>query len=537
MNGDSGELTKTGLVWDRLSPTSRRKFIRTAVRLGIGAVAAPVLVEALAACGQLGIGGSGSGKTLTWSRGDDLRSQDPQANTGLMEGTIAAVLYDGLVDTDPNGKIIPSLATEWSMAADGLSYTFKLRPGVKFHDGSDLNADAVVWSFNRLMSDPSFAAASPFRGFLKQTVAIDSMNVRFDLLKPNPGLITSFTTSIVSPAAKQKFGDQFFKQIGGTGPFKFKSYTPNDRWVGEANRDYWQKGVVKLDQYVFRSIQEEATRIAAIQTGELDVIDNLSGDRAVQLSQDPNIQVVRSPGTTNIEVTFNVRRDPLKNKDARWAVAYAIDRTNIVQNITKSGKVVGASIPPSSPGYSQDLWSKITPYDMAKAKELFASAGLKPGTPLSFKMNPAWFPKLKETGEYMAAQLNELGFKTTLQFLEPAAYTDARKSGDFDLCIQEIGRAFNPGPNFTTIFVDQALGNFYKEVNPNIVTMITSASTELDPTKRDDAFKQIDSVIAADLPEFPLYQRELIWAVRKRVQGFQGRVGGDTRVQLCDVST
>lgn len=173
---------------------------------------------------------------------------------------------------------------------------------------------------------------------------------------------------------------------------------------------------------------------------------------------------------------------------------------------------------------------------MTKAKQLFARAGLQPGTPLSFKMNPAWFPKLKETGEYMVAQLNELGFKTTLQFLEPAAYTDARKSGEFDLCIQEIARAFNPGPNLTTIFIDQALGNFYKDVNPTIVTMITVASAELDATKRDDAFKKIDALIADDLPEFPLYQRELIWGVRKRVQNFEGRVGGDTRVQFCDVT-
>jgi peptide/nickel transport system substrate-binding protein len=536
MSAENRDRRQTVLVWDRMPATSRRRFMRTAMRLGLGAVAAPALVEALAACGQLGVGNSTSTKTLTWSRGDDLRSQDPQANTGLMEGTIAAVLYDGLVDTDPKGAIIPALATEWSMAADGLSYVFKLRPGVKFHDGSDFNADAVVWSFTRLMSDPAFAASSPFVGFLKQTVAVDLMSVRFDLQKPNPGLITSFTTPILSAAAKQKFGDQFFKQVGGTGPFKFKSYTPNDRWVGDANREYWQAGAVKLDQYVFRSIQEEATRIAAIQTGELDVIDNLSGDQAEQLAKDPNIQVIRSPGSTNIEVTFNVRRDPFKNKDARWAAASAIDRANIVQNLTKSGTVVGASIPPSTPGYSQELWTKISPYDMARAKQLFASAGLQPGTPLSFKMNPAWFPKLKETGEYIAAQLNELGFKTTLQFLEPAAYTDARKSGEFDMCIQEVGRAFNPGPNFTTIFIDQALGNFYKDVNPNIATMITAASAELDATKRDDAYKKIDALIADDLPEFPLYQRELIWGVRKRVQNFQGRVGGDTRVQACDVS-
>ena len=524
------------LVWNRLSPSSRRGFMRMAMRVGVSAVAVPVLVEALSACGQLGVGGTGSRKTLTWSRGDDLRTQDPQQISGLMEGTIAGVLYDPLVDTDPAGKLINVLATDWSMAPDGLSYTFKLRSGIKFHDGSDFNADAVVFTFDRLLSNPTFQHASAFKGVLKKTVAVDSMTVRFDLATPNPGLINSFTEPILSPAAKQKYGDEFYKQIGGTGPFKYKSWAPNDRWIGDANKDYWKKDFVKLDQYVFRSISEEATRIAALQSGELDVIDNLSGDQADQLGKDPNLQIVHSSGTSNIEVTFNVRRDPFKNKDARWAVTYAIDRENIVKNITKSGKVVGASIPPGTPGYSEALWTKLTPYDMNKAREMFTTAGLKAGTPLSFKMNPAWFPKLKETGEYMAAQLNELGFKVTLQFLEPGAYTDARKSGDFDMVIQEIGRAANPGPNFKIIIGDSAFGNFYKEVNPGIVTMINDANAELDAKKRDAAYGKIDALLAADIPEYPLYQREIIWGIRKRVTGFVGRVGGDTRVQQCDVT-
>ncbi len=529
--------SQRGLVWDRLDPASRRQFIRGALRLGLGAIAAPALVEALSACGQLGIGGGATLKTLTWSRGDDLRTQDPQAISGLMEGTIARVLYDPLVDTDAKGNLVNVLATDWSMAPDGMSYTFKLRSGVKFHDGSDFNADAVVFTFDRLLSNPTFQHASAFKGVLQKTVKVDPLTVRFELAKPDPGLINSFGEPILSPAAKQKYGDEFYKQIGGTGPFKFKSWTQNERWIGEANKEYWLKGFVKLDQYVFRSIREEATRIAALQNGEVDVIDNLSGDQADELGKDSNIQIVRSPGTSNIEITFNVRRDPFKNKDARWAVAYAIDRTNIVKNITKSGTVVGASIPPNTPGHSPELWAKLTPYDMGKAKELFAKAGLKAGTPISFKMNPAWFPKLKETGEYITAQLNELGFKVTLQFLEPGAYTDARKSGDFDLAIQEIGRAFNPGPNLKIIIGDSAFGNFYKEVNPDILKLIDAANTELDPKKRDEAYRKIDALLADDLPEFPLYQREIIWGVRKRVQGFEGRVGGDTRVQQCDVTS
>jgi peptide/nickel transport system substrate-binding protein len=294
--------------------------------------------------------------------------------------------------------------------------------------------------------------------------------------------------------------------------------------------------MVKLDQVIFRPIREDATRFAALQSGEVDVIDGLSGDEADQLSKDPNIQVVRSPGTSLLAITFNLRKDPFKNKDARYAVSHAIDRENIVKNITKLGKNVGATIPPGTVGYDEKLFNSPIPYDMSRAKELFQKAGLQPGTKISFKMNPAWFPRLKETGEYIANQLRTLGFDPNLQFLEPGAYTEARKSGEFDLAIQEVGRAQNPGPNYQIIIGESAFGNFYKEINPQIVPMIQAATSEIDPAKRDAAYKAIQKAIYDDNVEFPIYFRELIWGVRKRVTGFQGRVGGDTRVYYCGVT-
>jgi peptide/nickel transport system substrate-binding protein len=519
------------LVWNRLGPMSRRSLAIRAAKLGLGALAAPALAQALAACAP-----AAGGKKLTWSRGDDLRTQDPQQISGLMEGTINRVLYDGLIDTDHEGKLVNALATDWSMAPDGMSYTFKLRPGVKFHDGSELDANAVKFTYDRLLANPTFQMASAFKGFLKSTNVVDKSTVRFDMEKPNPGLITSFGLPIMSPAAEQKHGAEFYKQVGGSGPFKFKSWTPNQQWVGDANREYWVKDMVKLDQYVFRPIPEESTRIAALQSGEVDLIDGLSGDQAEQLGKEANLQVVRSPGSSVIAITFNVRKEPFKSREARFAVAHAVDRDNIVKNIQKLGKNVGGTIPPGTPGYDEKIFNSPVPFDMNKAKELATQAGIQPGTKISFKLNPAWFPRLKETAEYVANQLRPLGFEVSMQFLEPGAYTEARKSGDFDICMQEVGRAFNPGPNLQILLVDSAFGNFYKEINPNIVKMIGDANSALDPAKREQGYKAIQQVLYEDLPELVLYQRELIWGVRKNVKGFVGRVGGDTRTYYCDVT-
>jgi peptide/nickel transport system substrate-binding protein len=531
---DAAHERRGALISDRLGPSTRRQFIGKAMRLGLGAAAAPALAEALIGCARLG---GSSQKTLTWSRGDDLRTQDPQQISGLMEGTIARILYDPLMDVDAKGYQVKVLATDYSMAPDGTSYTFKLQPKVKFHDGSDFNADAVVFTFDRLLSNPTFQHASSFKGVLKGVTAVDPLTVRFDLEAPNPGLITSFGEPILGPASAKKYGADFYKYGIGTGPFKYNSWTQNQRWIGDANKDYWVKGMVKLDQIIFRSIPEDATRIAALQSGEVDVIDSLSGDQAAQLAQDPNLSIVRSPGTNELAITFNMRKAPFKNKDARWAVAYAIDKENIVKNIVKAGQPAGASIPPGTIGYDDALFKKVIPYDLSKAKESLAKAQVQPGTKISFKLNPAWFAKIKEACEYVGNQLQQLGFNVDMQFLEPGAYTQARKSGDFDLCIQEIGRAQNPDPNLTILYVDEAFGNFYKEINPNIVKMIESARSELDQQKRDAAYRQIQQVLADDLPELILYQEEFIWGVRKRVTGFEGRTGGDTRVYACDVTS
>lgn len=522
------------LVWDRMGPISRRRMAIRAAKLGLGALAAPALAQALTACSTLA--GGGGGKKLTWSRGDDLRTQDPQQISGLMEGTINRVLYDGLIDTDHEAKLVNNLATDWQMAPDGMSYTFKLRTGVKFHDGSEVDANAVKFTYDRLLANPTFQMLGPFKGFLKSTTVVDKSTVRFEMEKPNPGLITSFGLPIMSSEAEKKHGAEFYKHIGGSGPFKYKSWTPNQQWVGDANKEYWVKDLVKLDQYVFRPIPEEATRIAALQSGEVDLIDGLSGDQAEALAKDANLQIIRSPASSVIAITFNVRKDPFKSRDARFAVAHAVDRDNIVKNIQKLGKNVGSTIPPGTLGYDERMYNTPVPFDMAKAKELAQKAGIAPGTKISFKMNPAWFPRLKETGEYVANQLRGIGMDPQMQFLEPGAYTEARKSGDFDICIQEVGRAVNPGPNFSILLVDSAFGNFYKEINPGIVKMISDANSALAQQQRDAGYKAIQAVLYEDLPELVLYQRELIWGVRKKVKGFVGRVGGDTRTWYCDVS-
>src|SRR5690349_10636851 len=210
------------------SPTrlSRRDFFKTGAAATSLAVSGPALFSFMNA---KAVGAQGE-KSLTWARGDDLRTQDPQEISGLMEGTINRLLYDPLIDTDENLQLVPALATEWAMAEDGLSYTFKLRKGVTFHDGTPFDANSVKFTFDRLLTNPQLQHAALWLDSLQETRIDDPLTVTFVLKAPNPGLLTAFPAeSILAANAVEKYGDTFFEKGIGTGPFTYVEWKKNQQ--------------------------------------------------------------------------------------------------------------------------------------------------------------------------------------------------------------------------------------------------------------------------------------------------------------------
>lgn len=512
--------------------STRRDLLRRSAATAAVVVSGPALFNFMAANA---VGAQGE-KTLTWARGDDLRTQDPQEISGLMEGTIARLVYDPLIDTDENLQVVPALATEWQMADDGLSYTFTLRDGVVFHDGTPFSAESVKFTYDRLLQNPQLQHAAIWLESLSEVRIDDPLTVTFLLTAPNPGLITSFPAeSILAHNAIDQYGESFFEQSIGTGPFKYVEWSKNQRWVGEANTEYWNPGVVKLSQVTFRPITEEATRIAALRAGEVDLIDSLSGDQAEELGRQDGIQIARIPSTDTIHLTFNFTRPPFDNRDARWAVAHAIDVQTIVNDILMAGQAIAAPIPEGTVGYDAELVAAIPEFNPERSRALLAEAGIAEGTRIEFKLNPAWFAKLDQVAEFVAEQLRAVGFDVELQFLEPGAYTEARQSHSFDLAVQQGNKGLNPDPNYTVLVVYGTFGLAYADERPDVVEMIEQARSELDDQARDELYRQIQREMYDDMAEFILYRQEYIWAVRDRVIGFTPRPDWQTRVFALDV--
>ena len=507
---------------------SRRRFLQAT---GVG-LSLPILSQLLVGCQAIGpaSGGSAGSAAMTeivWSRGDDLRTQDPQLIAGRMEGEINRCIYDQLFDVAPDGTQIPWVGTEWSSNPEGTVWTAKMREGAKFHDGSPLTSADVKFTYERLLANPDFQHTTAFKDLLTGVDTPDEYTAVFNCAKPAPLFNLLMTEHILSKKSAEENGENFWEKAIGSGPYRHLEYVKGEYWLGERYDEYWQPELAKVQRLRYRPISEEATRVAALRSGEVDIIATVSGELAEELAKDENIAIYRRPSLDHLYLLTQQNRPPFNNPDARLAVNYAIDREALVKNIVKAGQLVGGHIPQGTLGYDESL--TFMPYDPDEARRLLAKAGVAPGTKIEVKAHPFWFAKGKEVMEYVAGALQEIGFEVDLQFLEPGAYTEARKSGSYDLALQQGGKANNPCNQYKTFYINDTYGSGFGPQNPAFQELINQVCVEVDGAKADELYKQIQKQIYDQSVEIQLYRQENIWAVRKRVTGFEAYSPDTTR--------
>jgi ABC-type transport system substrate-binding protein len=504
-------------------PVTRRRFLQAA---GVG-ISLPFLSQLMAACQMVAPGSTTQLSEIIWSRGDDLRTQDPQLIGGRMEGEINRCIYDQLFDVAPDGSQINWLATEYSSNPEGTVWTVKMHEGATFHDGSPLTSEDVKFTFERLLANPEFQHSTAFVDLLASVDAPDAATVVFNCSKPAPLFNLILGEHILSKKSFEEHGENFWEQAIGSGPYRHLEYVKGEYWLGERNENYWKPDLAKVDQLRYRPISEEATRVAALRSGEVDIIANVSGELAAELAQDENIAIYRRPSLDHLYLLTQTNRPPFDKPEARMAVNYAIDREALVNNIVKAGQVVGGHIPEGTVGYDASL--EPIPYDPDEARRLLDQAGVAPGTRIEVKAHPFWFAKGQEVMEYVAGALQDIGFEVDLQFLEPGAYTEARQSGSYDLALQQGGKQNNPCNQYKTFYINDTYGSGYGPGHPEFQQLIDQACVAVDPEEADTLYKQIQKQVYDESVEIQLYRQENIWAVRQRVSGFEAYSPDTTR--------
>ncbi|MDX5595456.1 ABC transporter substrate-binding protein [Pseudovibrio sp. SPO723] len=312
------------------------------------------------------------------------KSLDPHAVTAVNDFRILVNLYDGLVRyKDGTLEVEPSLAESWMISGDGKTYTFKLREGVKFHDGSDFNAEAVKFNFDRMLKeDHPYHDTGPFPlsfffSTVEEVIAEDPTTVTFKLSAPYAPFLSNLaypTGLIVSPDAVKQHGKDFGRNPSGTGAYKFGEWDANAKMVAVKNEAYWD-GAPDLEAVIYRPITDANTRIAEMLSGGLDVMVEVPPDSLQQFKQDENFKVLEQAGPHVWFLILNTREAPFDNKAARQAANYAINKTALVDNILQGTAEVAAGPTPPAFAWAYNETLEPYPYDPEKAKALLAEAG------------------------------------------------------------------------------------------------------------------------------------------------------------------
>ncbi|MGD9511172.1 MAG: ABC transporter substrate-binding protein [Geminicoccaceae bacterium] len=315
---------------------------------------------------------------------DDVSTLDPAIGYDWQNWSIIKSLFDGLMDYKPGTMdLVPDLAESYEITPDGLTYTFKLRPGVRFHNGRELVAEDIKYSIERVLDPATQSPGAGFFGSIASIEAPDPQTVVFRLNRPDATFLHVMAINFAHAVPKEeveKYGADFGKHPVGTGAFKLADWTLGQQLVLERNPDYFKAGIPHLDRITFEVGQEPLVALLRLQRGEVDILgDGIPPAKFVEVMQSPDWKdnVVEGGQLHTGYVTMNVNVPPFDKQEVRQAVNHAINKDRVVKLINNRAVPANQPLPPSMPGYAKDYQGYA--YDPAKAKELLQSAGLPDG--------------------------------------------------------------------------------------------------------------------------------------------------------------
>jgi peptide/nickel transport system substrate-binding protein len=504
---------------------------------------------ALAAAGPLtgcpdaknaGTGGTGTGEpaaatgTLIFGRGSDSVTLDPPL---AQDGESVAVIdnvFDSLVRySDDATKIEPCLAEKWERSADGKTWTFELAKNVKFHDGSPFDAEAVVFTFERLLKDDhpfhnkDFVNVELFKPVTK-VEAKGPHTVVFTLSRPVAaflGNLTIYTARIVPPAALKKLGAAgFAEKPVGTGAFSFKSWQRDQKIVLEANKDYFL-GRPLVDQVVLVAIKENATRMNMLKAGKLHIMDGVSPVIAGEVEQDKDLTLLRQTGMNVGYLAFNCEKKPFDDPKVRRALALAVDPARIVAtNFQGMGTVARNPMPPFI-----FAWDGSAPEPAARkdeAKKLLAEAGVKDlRVELLHMSTPRpYLPEPKQTALVVQDDLKQIGVEVTLATMDWGQYLVKTREGHFEACLMGWTGDTSDADNFLYVLLGKdniGSTNVARFQDASYNDLCLAAQSELDEAKRKQLYLDAQKLVRDVRPMVPLVHADGLAACRKNVKNMK----------------
>jgi len=477
---------------------------------------------------------------LVVAEGVEIGQLDPHRARSMQDLGFGNAVFDALFRRQEGGEISPGLALSYKLI-DDKTWTFKLRKGVRFHNGDFFTARDVKFSFDRMLNP---ATNNPFLSLyltIDKTTIVDDETVTVTTKKPDPLLLKRLclTAWIIPSSYIEKQGiEEFLKKPIGTGPFKFVRWVKNDNLTLEAYKDYWE-GSPKLNRVIIKSIPEASSRMAALETGMADIVTNIPPFMIPQLRNRSDIKIESVLSGRIMLVNLNTREDgqaALKNLKVRQALNYAIDKNLIIEKLLVGSAVERATIL-TNYHFGFDPNVKPYPFDPAKAKKLLAEAGYPDGFNLDFVTPTGRYPMDKEVSEAICGMLNKVGIKTDLRVMEFGNYVKAFLSREFKgAYLVGWGNMLDDADGtYSNWWIEEAPLYIYKTpLAGQVDKMIKEAVTEMNKEKRKKIYSEIQKMTLEDAPMIFLYQLKDNYGARDRVRGFKAR--DDERIDYYKIS-
>jgi peptide/nickel transport system substrate-binding protein len=441
--------------------------------------------------------------------------------------TTAWHMYDSLVWMDDDGMIVPALAEKWEVSADGAEYTFTLRQDVTFHNGEPFNADAVVFSWERA-KDGNFEYSNMWQA-ATSVAKIDDYTVKITTDGPDALFMTNLADNwaIIPPKYFQEVGQKGFEDHPvGTGPFVFVEWVKDDHITMTANPNYWREGSPKIETLSFRPIPESATRVAAIQTGEVDIVTRLSSEEAKTLLGVPNVTIIKYPVERVFYIAFNNlttgKDQPTMDAKVRLAMNHAVDIQAIVDSLFDGfAKPSIGFVATGELGYDN---ASPLGYDPDKAKALLAEAGYANGFEMNMACPSGAYTHFEEVCQAVANYLGEVGITVNLEFMESGHYWDLEAAKELPPLFGDswsatgleayrrlIGALGGEGSSYSAWW-DEKIGQALDEIKSTV-----------DQEKRAKLYGDLQIYMRENPPFIYLYEPYTFEAINTRVQNYKPR--------------
>ncbi len=429
---------------------------------------------------------------------------DPQETTNHRSRQVDVNIYESLLKQADDGSMEGLLAETWERSDDGLTYTFHLRDGVKFHNGEELKASDVVFSFERGMES---SYVQQFFPNVESVEAPDDMTVVVTLSAPVSFFETLMAlpqTAIVSQKAVEEAGEDFGRAPVGTGPYQFDNWVSGSSITLKAFPDYWQ-GEAAIKNCEYRIITDSTTGIIALQNGEVDFFYELAATEKQTCDDDPNLNYEEGAGTSYEHVIINNENEKLKDVNLRRALAYATDKESIITVATNgSGVLAESQVSPDMELYCADV--KGYPFDIEAAKECMAESAYPDGVTLTLQVNSGY---REDIAQILQANYAEIGVTLEIKVLEFNTVTSNLMNGDYELAL--IGRNLhmtNPilgiDNNFNSAYVGVD-GNYQRYANPEVDEWLGELYAEPDESRQQELMENVLTALHDDVANIPLY--------------------------------